>query len=68
MAFYCDHVFYGDRYAQEWPMSVGLTRGQGAIRSFSLTHFDGAGIKIAGDVPFMPVKLCLYPQTCCAQD
>src|SRR6476659_2267593 len=25
------------------------------IRSFSLTHFDGAGIKIAGDVPFMPV-------------
>src|SRR4051794_2294417 len=26
-----------------------------AIRGFSLTHFDGAGIKIAGDVPFMPV-------------
>jgi putative alpha-1,2-mannosidase len=25
------------------------------VRSFSLTHFDGAGIKIAGDVPFMPV-------------
>src|SRR3954447_7845643 len=25
-----------------------------AIRGFSLTHFDGAGIKIAGDVPFMP--------------
>lgn len=25
------------------------------IRGFSLTHFDGAGIKIAGDVPFMPV-------------
>lgn len=25
------------------------------IRSFSLTHFDGAGIKIGGDVPFMPV-------------
>ncbi len=25
-----------------------------AIRDFSLTHFDGAGIKIAGDVPFMP--------------
>jgi putative alpha-1,2-mannosidase len=25
------------------------------IKSFSLTHFDGAGIKIAGDVPFMPV-------------
>src|SRR3954451_7219501 len=24
------------------------------IRSFSLTHFDGAGITIAGDVPFMP--------------
>src|SRR3954463_14201846 len=24
------------------------------IRGFSLTHFDGAGIKIAGDVPFMP--------------
>lgn len=24
------------------------------IKSFSLTHFDGAGIKIAGDVPFMP--------------
>ena len=22
------------------------------IRGFSLTHFDGAGIKIAGDVPF----------------
>src|SRR6476619_4715564 len=25
-----------------------------AIRDFSLTHFDGAGIHIAGDVPFMP--------------
>ena len=25
------------------------------IRGFSLTHFDGAGIQIAGDVPFMPV-------------
>jgi predicted alpha-1,2-mannosidase len=25
------------------------------IRGFSLTHFDGAGIKIAGDVPFMPI-------------
>src|SRR3954447_15742561 len=25
------------------------------IREFTLTHFDGAGIKIAGDVPFMPV-------------
>src|SRR3954471_4850813 len=24
------------------------------IRGFSFTHFDGAGIKIAGDVPFMP--------------
>ena len=24
------------------------------IRSFSLTHFDGTGIQIAGDVPFMP--------------
>lgn len=24
------------------------------IRGFSLTHFDGAGIQIAGDVPFMP--------------
>ncbi|HEX6711900.1 MAG TPA: GH92 family glycosyl hydrolase [Thermoleophilaceae bacterium] len=24
------------------------------IRGFSLTHFDGAGIMIAGDVPFMP--------------
>lgn len=24
------------------------------IRGFSLTHFDGAGIKIAGDLPFMP--------------
>src|SRR3954466_6664952 len=24
-----------------------------AIRGFSLTHFDGAGIMIAGDVPFM---------------
>src|SRR3954451_10715522 len=23
------------------------------IRGFSLTHFDGAGIQIAGDVPFM---------------
>src|SRR4051794_13276988 len=26
-----------------------------AIRGFSLTHFDGAGIKIAGDIPFMPI-------------
>lgn len=25
-----------------------------AIRGFSLTHFDGAGVQIAGDVPFMP--------------
>lgn len=25
-----------------------------SIRDFSLTHFDGAGIHIAGDVPFMP--------------
>src|SRR4051794_41660690 len=25
------------------------------IKGFSLTHFDGAGIKIAGDVPFMPI-------------
>src|SRR4051812_27010165 len=25
------------------------------IRGFSFTHFDGAGIKIAGDLPFMPV-------------
>jgi predicted alpha-1,2-mannosidase len=25
------------------------------IRSFSLTHFNGAGIHIMGDVPFMPV-------------
>lgn len=24
------------------------------IRGFSLTHFDGAGVPIAGDVPFMP--------------
>src|SRR4051794_14534294 len=24
------------------------------IRGFSFTHFDGAGIKIAGDLPFMP--------------
>jgi predicted alpha-1,2-mannosidase len=24
------------------------------IRDFSLTHFDGAGIPIAGDLPFMP--------------
>jgi predicted alpha-1,2-mannosidase len=24
------------------------------IRGFSLTHFDGAGIQIAGDLPFMP--------------
>jgi predicted alpha-1,2-mannosidase len=24
------------------------------IRGFSLTHFDGAGIHIAGDLPFMP--------------
>ena len=24
------------------------------IRSFSLTHFDGAGVPIAGDLPFMP--------------
>src|SRR5947209_8313888 len=24
------------------------------IRGFSLTHFDGAGVQIAGDVPFMP--------------
>jgi predicted alpha-1,2-mannosidase len=24
------------------------------IRGFSLTHFDGAGIPIAGDLPFMP--------------
>src|SRR5436190_21149685 len=25
-----------------------------AIRGFSLAHFDGAGIHIAGDLPFMP--------------
>lgn len=25
-----------------------------AIRGFALTHFDGAGIHIAGDLPFMP--------------
>ena len=25
-----------------------------AIRGFSLTHFDGAGVPIAGDLPFMP--------------
>ncbi|MFL5896610.1 MAG: glycoside hydrolase family 92 protein, partial [Thermoleophilaceae bacterium] len=24
------------------------------VRDFSLTHFDGAGIHIAGDLPFMP--------------
>src|SRR5258705_13167707 len=24
------------------------------IRGFSFTHFDGAGIQIAGDLPFMP--------------
>ena len=26
-----------------------------AIRGFSLTHFDGAGVQIGGDVPFMPI-------------
>ena len=26
------------------------------IRGFSLTHFDGAGVHIAGDVPFMPTS------------
>src|SRR4051812_33988529 len=24
------------------------------LKGFSFTHFDGAGIKIAGDLPFMP--------------
>jgi predicted alpha-1,2-mannosidase len=38
-----DQVNY-DGYSYQDPM----------IRGFSLTHFDGAGVPIAGDLPFMP--------------
>ncbi len=31
------------------------------IRGFSLTHFDGAGIHIAGDLPFMPTTGSVSP-------
>jgi predicted alpha-1,2-mannosidase len=31
------------------------------IRGFSLTHFDGAGIHIAGDLPFMPTTGSVTP-------
>jgi len=33
---------------------VGYSYQDPDIRGFSLTHFDGAGIQIAGDLPFMP--------------
>jgi len=33
---------------------VGYSYQDPEIRGFSLTHFDGAGIQIAGDLPFMP--------------
>jgi predicted alpha-1,2-mannosidase len=33
---------------------VGYSYQDPSIRGFSLTHFDGAGIHIAGDLPFMP--------------
>jgi putative alpha-1,2-mannosidase len=41
------------------------------IRDFSLTHFDGAGIPIAGDLPFMPSVASVAAPTarthiCCA--
>ena len=32
----------------------GYAYGDSMIRGFALTHFDGAGIHIAGDLPFMP--------------
>jgi predicted alpha-1,2-mannosidase len=31
------------------------------IRGFSLTHFDGAGVQIAGDLPFMPTTGSVNP-------
>jgi predicted alpha-1,2-mannosidase len=34
---------------------VGYSYQDPDIRGFSLTHFDGAGIQIAGDLPFMPI-------------
>src|SRR3954447_12910036 len=33
---------------------VGYGYQDPEIRGFSLTHFAGAGIKIGGDLPFMP--------------
>jgi predicted alpha-1,2-mannosidase len=33
---------------------TGYSYQDSDIRGFSLTHFDGAGIQIAGDLPFMP--------------
>ena len=33
---------------------VGYSYQDPNIRGFSLTHFDGAGVHIAGDLPFMP--------------
>jgi predicted alpha-1,2-mannosidase len=33
------------------------------IRGFSLTHFDGAGIHIAGDLPFMPTTGAVSPSS-----
>ncbi|HET9015530.1 MAG TPA: GH92 family glycosyl hydrolase [Thermomicrobiaceae bacterium] len=34
---------------------VGYSYQDPDIRGFSLTHFDGAGVQIAGDLPFMPI-------------
>ncbi|MFL5823492.1 MAG: GH92 family glycosyl hydrolase, partial [Solirubrobacteraceae bacterium] len=33
---------------------TGYSYQDSDIRGFSLTHFDGAGIQLAGDLPFMP--------------
>src|SRR4051794_13379625 len=40
---------------QEDPVNYdGYSYQDPVVRGFSLTHFDGAGIQIAGDLPFMP--------------
>jgi predicted alpha-1,2-mannosidase len=39
----------------------GYSYQDSTIRGFSLTHFDGAGIMIAGDLPFMPVTGAVDP-------
>jgi predicted alpha-1,2-mannosidase len=47
--------------AQDPVNYVGYAWQDPDIRGFSLTHFDGAGIQIAGDLPFMPTTGAIDP-------